>query len=292
MIQGHPVKVLSRTFDGDALAQVANVAFGAKALPGVLRYEDHAMADPAGAAPAALVSARQAVDTYVAPALAQIADGGLRDLVAGLLSTLQELLRTDAVGAALRRDPRAILLRVVAQGADYLAGLIARAVKEPALHTFLADAVDGVRASVAAAASGSTLSHAASSLSPRAVRALSTLWRELLAAAVKDADLAALIGSLASEALQILGEPRRWKELKEQGIGFFLGRVVPSVRDFAASVAREQTRIDEVLRGVVGSLLDSVGSHLSDPRVRRARGGRLKVAGPLSPVYRTGGTCC
>jgi hypothetical protein len=225
------------------------------------------MKTPTGpaATAAGLNAARNAIETNLVPALAQIADAGARDFAASLVGVLKDLLRADSQGQALRKDPKAILGRFFDVPTGYATSVLRDKVTDPVAQTLLADSVDAVRSFVGSAIRGVAAKRAATTLLPRAAGMLATFVRDLLPRVIKsDADLVTMLGDLVRDVLLTLADKNHWNKLLSEGIGFLLSRVVPSVKDYVLALVRRQANLDETVRAMLESLLQSAGSYFSN----------------------------
>jgi hypothetical protein len=222
------------------------------------------LASPGTYSEAAGEAARKAIEETLAPLVAKINDSALRELLRGALDLAKDLAGGDEAGKTLRTDYKSLIGRVLDLGCGYLTNVLGRALSDAGVRSFVLGAVDGLREFVvgAAGASGS-MSQKASSVLPGLTRRLAGLIGDALQRAIPDARAGKLIGGLVQEGLALLGDPGNWRNLREQGLGFLLSRVVPSVQDYVLGLLAS-SKLDPVLRGILERAVSSVGSFLSD----------------------------
>jgi hypothetical protein len=246
-----------------------------------------ALANPAGLAEAAGLAARKAVDAVLSPLLAKIDNAPLRELLQGALAILKDLTGSDETAKALRSGGGALVERVARVVTGYLQTLVGDAISDRSVRAFVLGSLDGLRELVTATGS---LAQKASAALPGMTRRLAALIGELLERAIPHPAVGKLVGGLAREGLEILGDPQNWRDLLQQGLGFLLSRVVPAVKDFAVSLLRDAQGVDPTLRGVVERVVTAAGAFLSDRRALQDLKSTIvpwllsTAVGALSPV--------
>jgi hypothetical protein len=224
--------------------------------------------DAAAAAQGARQRAAAAFDQKLSPLVVRIEHAALRELAAGLLAILRELVvlgTSSGVGA----NVSTLWHRLATLGGRFVSGLLAEVIPAGEVRTFIEAAIAAL-VDVFSQPSGvaAALAQKGTGLLAASAKRIGNAFVALLRQHIAEPLVATLLGELTRAVLELITDADRFRALGKEGIGVILGLFAPAVERFVIAAVAQVNRLPQELRAFLESFVRAMSGLLTDERQR------------------------